>query len=135
MLTRLCAVQASLKALQVLLERTTPSTNSLIRRLPQEVPPHGHVTLLVDYINNPEAPQLPTASRHWGNQHTADSNQGNSSLMPGVQSGMSGDLRTSEVLFALDSASGPAPPGAYSCLLYTSPSPRDRQKTRMPSSA
>ena len=25
--------------------------------------------------------------------------------------------------------------GAYSCLLYTSPSPRDRQKSRMPSSA
>ena len=26
-------------------------------------------------------------------------------------------------------------PGAYCCLLYTSPSPRDRQKSRMPSSA
>ena len=25
--------------------------------------------------------------------------------------------------------------GPYSCLLYTSPSPRDRQKSRMPSSA
>ena len=25
--------------------------------------------------------------------------------------------------------------GYYSCLLYTSPSPRDRQKSRMPSSA
>ena len=25
--------------------------------------------------------------------------------------------------------------GAYTCLLYTSPSPRDRQKSRMPSSA
>ena len=28
-----------------------------------------------------------------------------------------------------------APYGACSCLLYTSPSPRDRQKSRMPSSA
>ena len=28
-----------------------------------------------------------------------------------------------------------AAPGGYSCLLYTSPSPRDRQKSRMPSSA
>ena len=28
-----------------------------------------------------------------------------------------------------------APVGAYNCLLYTSPSPRDRQKSRMPSSA
>ena len=28
-----------------------------------------------------------------------------------------------------------APKGVYSCLLYTSPSPRDRQKSRMPSSA
>ena len=27
------------------------------------------------------------------------------------------------------------PDGTYSCLLYTSPSPRDRQKSRMPSSA
>ena len=26
-------------------------------------------------------------------------------------------------------------PGSASCLLYTSPSPRDRQKSRMPSSA
>ena len=26
-------------------------------------------------------------------------------------------------------------PGVFSCLLYTSPSPRDRQKSRMPSSA
>ena len=26
-------------------------------------------------------------------------------------------------------------PFAYNCLLYTSPSPRDRQKSRMPSSA
>ena len=26
-------------------------------------------------------------------------------------------------------------PGAKTCLLYTSPSPRDRQKSRMPSSA
>ena len=25
--------------------------------------------------------------------------------------------------------------GGYACLLYTSPSPRDRQKSRMPSSA
>ena len=30
---------------------------------------------------------------------------------------------------------GPAYPGTCACLLYTSPSPRDRQKSRMPSSA
>ena len=30
---------------------------------------------------------------------------------------------------------GAALMGAYPCLLYTSPSPRDRQKSRMPSSA
>ena len=29
----------------------------------------------------------------------------------------------------------PPPPFAYSCLLYTSPSPRDRTRSRMPSSA
>ena len=33
-----------------------------------------------------------------------------------------------EYLFVSDNA-------AYPCLLYTSPSPRDRQKSRMPSSA
>src|SRR5665811_345355 len=27
------------------------------------------------------------------------------------------------------------PPGSHSCLLYTSPSPRDRTRSRMPSSA
>ena len=27
------------------------------------------------------------------------------------------------------------PPGAHTCLLYTSPSPRDRTRSRMPSSA
>ena len=29
----------------------------------------------------------------------------------------------------------PMPPSSDTCLLYTSPSPRDRQKSRMPSSA
>ena len=32
-------------------------------------------------------------------------------------------------------ASGVIDPRFFSCLLYTSPSPRDRQKSRMPSSA
>ena len=31
--------------------------------------------------------------------------------------------------------SGTEQPSGYTCLLYTSPSPRDRQKSRMPSSA
>lgn len=101
-------VQASLKALQVLLERTTPSANSLIRRLPADVPPHSHVSLLVDYIRNSEAH---STSRGFGT--TQDSVQ-SSSQFPGAPSGMSGDLRTSEVLFALDSASGPAPQGPLS---------------------
>ena len=34
-----------------------------------------------------------------------------------------------------DQAVRGAPRTAWSCLLYTSPSPRDRQKSRMPSSA
>ena len=32
-------------------------------------------------------------------------------------------------------ADGPKPPPPWTCLLYTSPSPRDRTRTRMPSSA
>jgi hypothetical protein len=35
----------------------------------------------------------------------------------------------------LDTVGKKLPGGAYTCLLYTSPSPRDRQKSRMPSSA
>ena len=47
-----------------------------------------------------------------------------------------------EVRFEFEPAGGFAPAGAgevvgklKDCLLYTSPSPRDRQKSRMPSSA
>ena len=38
-------------------------------------------------------------------------------------------------LFLHDGFNSGSPPGTYTCLLYTSPSPRDRQKSRMPSSA
>ena len=40
-------------------------------------------------------------------------------------------------VFCEDGSFGRAavPSGASTCLLYTSPSPRDRQKSRMPSSA
>ena len=41
-----------------------------------------------------------------------------------------GKLRRHELV---ESTRGPG--GGYTCLLYTSPSPRDRQKSRMPSSA
>ena len=43
------------------------------------------------------------------------------------------------ILDAVAAVSGVAtddvPPTSHACLLYTSPSPRDRQKSRMPSSA
>src|SRR5678810_20395 len=35
----------------------------------------------------------------------------------------------------LEPGKAPHPPHTHACLLYTSPSPRDRQKSRMPSSA
>ena len=41
----------------------------------------------------------------------------------------------SEIAPLLDLALDDAPVGLEDCLLYTSPSPRDRQKSRMPSSA
>src|SRR5665213_1067390 len=45
-------------------------------------------------------------------------------------------VQRSQLTLHLDRASGPERAAAYlSCLLYTSPSPRDRQKSRMPSSA
>ena len=41
-----------------------------------------------------------------------------------------------DMLYVLNSSSAPTvEPQHQTCLLYTSPSPRDRQKTRMPSSA
>ena len=39
------------------------------------------------------------------------------------------------ILFALGASAYFAGDAYLSCLLYTSPSPRDRQKSRMPSSA
>ena len=51
----------------------------------------------------------------------------------------SADDKASQIaaqLFGDESAaSAPAPTTSNACLLYTSPSPRDRQKSRMPSSA
>ena len=43
------------------------------------------------------------------------------------------DIKNSDVIII--TAGVPRKPGMSSCLLYTSPSPRDRQKSRMPSSA
>ena len=43
------------------------------------------------------------------------------------------DLKPGKRLYLLSTGTGLAP--FMSCLLYTSPSPRDRQKSRMPSSA
>ena len=40
-----------------------------------------------------------------------------------------------DLAFEFCNAFGVKVTGAKSCLLYTSPSPRDRQKSRMPSSA
>ena len=48
-----------------------------------------------------------------------------------------GPVETSAHLYEFDSVHGRAAGGVNygDCLLYTSPSPRDRQKSRMPSSA
>ena len=46
-----------------------------------------------------------------------------------------GDWSTHDLLFFLLEQTGPARVYFTTCLLYTSPSPRDRQKSRMPSSA
>ena len=40
-----------------------------------------------------------------------------------------------EVFDSQEKITTPRPKQLFSCLLYTSPSPRDRQKSRMPSSA
>ena len=47
------------------------------------------------------------------------------------------DLRTDapEPVGTVAAAAGKGPHRVWACLLYTSPSPRDRQKSRMPSSA
>ena len=45
------------------------------------------------------------------------------------------DLKAINLDLDLDLEALPASPFSSPCLLYTSPSPRDRQKSRMPSSA
>ena len=45
------------------------------------------------------------------------------------------DLKTPQKIIDLAFADAGAGHTKYTCLLYTSPSPRDRQKSRMPSSA
>src|SRR5678809_1583140 len=60
-----------------------------------------------------------------------------------LASGMSADLGQPVIVENIAGVGGvlgvdravKAPPDGYTCLLYTSPSPRDRQKSRMPSSA
>ena len=44
-------------------------------------------------------------------------------------------LRTPAAMDAISAVAGHCPDITIGCLLYTSPSPRDRQKSRMPSSA
>ena len=63
-------------------------------------------------------------------------------VAPGLSCGGSGAIRIPRYGYiALISETGPSfvhcvhEGGPFSCLLYTSPSPRDRQKSRMPSSA
>ena len=59
-----------------------------------------------------------------GSQHAADQTTG---IMTGGSDGAGGEWESVEVT---------SPSGLYnSCLLYTSPSPRDRTRSRMPSSA
>ena len=50
-----------------------------------------------------------------------------------ISRGRFSNFLTCKRCFYLDRVKGLDPPGT--CLLYTSPSPRDRQKSRMPSSA
>ena len=51
-------------------------------------------------------------------------------LLPSTDKDEDGNISVSEVLVELRHPNTP-----NTCLLYTSPSPRDRQKSRMPSSA
>ena len=61
-------------------------------------------------------------------------------LTYGLDPNGSSDTHTWAMIFVAGNTPGAGSYGkgddtAYSCLLYTSPSPRDRQKSRMPSSA
>ena len=62
-------------------------------------------------------------------------------LTLGIAAVLTGVLATCSMTYAADDElaqiqeSGKLKVGVEGCLLYTSPSPRDRQKSRMPSSA
>jgi hypothetical protein len=50
-------VQASLRALQVLLERVAPSASPLLQRLDASQPTHARVSTLLDFLAQPTPPQ------------------------------------------------------------------------------
>lgn len=125
-------VQASLQALQVLLEKSAPSASPLLRRLPKDQAGHVQVATLLTFLTNPPhtaaghasstnssfldntdfRPLDPRSSRAAATAG-AGSGAGNvrmrgnlsGTLACSMQSELSGDLRTSEVLFALDTGS------------------------------
>lgn len=124
-------LQASLQALQVLLEKSAPSASPLLRRLPKDQPGHVQVSTLLTFLTNPPGaaagavtssihssfldtndrefrPLDPRSSRAAGPPAAAQLPPRchlSGVLAGSMQSELSGDLRTSEVLFALDTGS------------------------------
>jgi hypothetical protein len=84
LLTPVPLLQASLKALQVLLERVAPSASPLLRRLPVHESTHHRISTLLDFL----------VARPSNAVHHTD--HGDSAL--------SSDLKTNEVLFAMDTS-------------------------------
>jgi hypothetical protein len=78
-------VQASLQALEVLLERIAPTASPLIRRLPANEGAHAHVQMLLDFLMHVDPPP---------------SVRGGGSTAPSCH------IATSEVLFGVESAAG-----------------------------
>lgn len=124
-------LQASLKALQVLLEKSAPSASPLLRRLPKDQPGYVQVSTLLTFLTNPTNSGFPAGAASSMHSSFLDTNDFRaldprssrataaaaaphlpprcnlSGALAGsmLHSDISGDLRTSEVLFALDTGS------------------------------
>eukprot|EP00892_Ulva_mutabilis_P010398 jgi/Ulvmu1/7730/UM039_0036.1 len=115
--------KASLKALQVLLEKSAPSASPLLRRLPKDQPGYVKVSTLLTFLTHPTAgaassmassfldtndfKALDPRSSHAAAAapHLPSRCHLSGALAGSMRSELSGDLRTSEVLFALDTGS------------------------------
>ena len=97
--------------------------------------PEGKEIVFVDYFSNFEPPSIITENGLLLKGSVLKALAGPLAKGQYVQATGDGALSIGEVSSVTGTVKATRLDGTTSCLLYTSPSPRDRQKSRMPSSA